>query len=74
MRLLVEYFGFLIFGFVTLVAALVALPPSTSTGEVLGLGLALVVISGGFTWYYNADLPAGAPARRSDRPNEPSDQ
>ena len=63
MNILVEYFGLLIFAFVVLVGGLVALPemtaaPETSIREMLGLGLAFVVIAGGFSWYYFASSPA----------------
>jgi uncharacterized membrane protein len=70
MKFIVEYFGLIIFAFVLFVGGLVALPeigaPKTSFGEMGGLVLAFVVIAGGFSWYYNADLPAGsqAPSRR----------
>jgi hypothetical protein len=64
MRFIVEYFGVFIFGFVVFVGGLVALPeigaPETSLGEMGGLILAFIVIVGGFSWYYNADLPSGA--------------
>lgn len=59
MKLVLEYFGLLIFCFVLLVGALITLPrttalPDTSPSEMLALGLAFVVIGGGFTWYYLA--------------------
>lgn len=59
MKLFLEYFGLLIFCFVLLVGALIALPrttslPATSPGEMVGLGLAFAVIGGGFSWYYLA--------------------
>ncbi len=62
MNVLVEYFGFFIFAFVVLVGGLVALPeltaaPATSIQEMLGLGLAFAVITGGFSWYYFATSP-----------------
>jgi len=64
MRFIVEYFGVFIFGFVVFVGGLVALPeigaPETSLGEMGGLILAFIVLVGGFSWYYNADLPSGA--------------
>lgn len=64
MRVLVEYFGLLIFAFVLFVGGLVALPeigaPDTSPGEMGGLILAFVVIAGGFSWYYNAELASGS--------------
>ena len=71
MKLIAEYFGLFVFGFVVFMAGLVALPPATSIGEVVGMGLAFVVIAGGFTWYYNSDLPAGEPGRQPmNRPPE----
>ena len=65
MKLLLEYFGVLIFAFVLLVGGLVAFPrmgamPKTSLGEMVGLGLALFVIAGGFTWYYFASTHQGS--------------
>ncbi len=59
MKLFLDYFGLAIFAFVVLVGGLVALPalgeaPQTSGQEVVGLGLAFVVIAGGFSWYYFA--------------------
>ncbi|MFB6097975.1 MAG: hypothetical protein ABEK84_02475 [Salinibacter sp.] len=77
MRFLVEYFGVFIFGFVVFVGGLVALPkigaPETSPGGMAGLMLAFIVIVGGFTWYYNADLPSGArtPSRTRRRGDTP---
>mgnify|MGYP006279286237 FL=1 len=75
MKFIVEYFGVFIFGFVVFVGALVALPeigaPDTSPGEMGGLALAFVVIVGGFSWYYNAELPSD-PAARSRRPGPDS--
>jgi hypothetical protein len=77
MKFIVEYFGMFIFAFVVLVGGLVALPsmtaaPQTTTREMLGLGLAFVVITGGFSWYYFATSPrtiAGEPSdpRRSQQ-------
>jgi hypothetical protein len=78
MNILVEYFGLLIFAFVVLVGGLVALPemtaaPETSLREMLGLGLAFVVITGGFSWYYFATSPGDVmgdeppPPRQSPR-------
>lgn len=71
MKLLIEYFGFLIFAFVLLVGGFILLPrmttmPQTSPGEMVGLGLALVVIAGGFSWYYLAASHQGSerPTRR----------
>ena len=60
MKVLLEYFGLIVFGFVVLVGGLVALPravpgaPQTSPSEIAGLMLAGVVIAGGFSWYYFA--------------------
>jgi len=77
MKVLVEYFGMFIFAFVVFVGGLVALPeigaPETSFGEMGGLALAFIVIAGGFSWYYNADLPSGAntPTRRRPRRDGP---
>lgn len=70
MKLLLEYFGLIIFAFVVLVGGLILLPrvtmmPETSPGEMVGMGLAFVVIGGGFSWYYlsashqGTDTPAG---------------
>jgi hypothetical protein len=66
MKLVLEYFGLLIFCFVILVGGLIALPrttalPATSPSEMIGLGLAFVVIGGGFTWYYLAGSHQGGP-------------
>lgn len=78
MKLLVEYFGLFIFAFVLFVGGLVALPeigaPETSPGEMGGLILAFIVIAGGFSWYYNAELPSGSrtPSRTGPGPNPPS--
>jgi hypothetical protein len=67
MKFLVEYFGIFIFGFVVFVGGLVALPeigaPETEPGGMAGLILAFLVIVGGFSWYYSADLPSGTQAR-----------
>jgi hypothetical protein len=75
MKVLVEYFGLFIFAFVILIGGLVALPdlgpaPETTLREVVGLGLAFLVITGGFSWYYFATSPAdltgrGGPGRQS---------
>lgn len=75
MKLLLEYFGLIIFAFVVFVGGLIALPrvtsmPSTPLPEVLGLTLAFVVVAGGFTWYYLADSHqgrSGAPPADSSR-------
>lgn len=64
MKLITEYFGLLVFGFVVFMAGLVALPPATSAGELVGMGLGFVVIAGGFSWYYTSELPAGEPGRQ----------
>lgn len=71
MKLLLEYFGFLIFAFVVLVGGFILFPrvtamPETSPGEMVGLGLAFVVIAGGFTWYYLASSHQGR--GRASRP------
>jgi hypothetical protein len=63
MKFIIEYFGLLIFAFVVLVGGLVALPaltqaPQTSVREMMGLGLAFIVITGGFSWYYFATSPS----------------
>ncbi|WP_208427420.1 MULTISPECIES: hypothetical protein [Salinibacter] len=77
MKVLVEYFGMFIFAFVVFVGGLVALPeigaPETSLGEMGGLALAFIVIAGGFSWFYSAELPSETqrrPGRRS-RSDEP---
>jgi hypothetical protein len=64
MKLLLEYFGLFIFSFVVIVGALIALPrttsmPATSPDEMIGLGLAFIVIGGGFSWYYFARAHQG---------------
>lgn len=64
MKLITEYFGLFVFAFVIFVAGLVALPPATSIGEIVGMGLAFIVIAGGFSWYYSSELPAGEPGRQ----------
>jgi hypothetical protein len=66
MKILLEHFGMLIFAFVVLVGGLVAPPsvtamPRTSPNEIVGLGLAFVVIVGGFSWYYLARPHQGLP-------------
>lgn len=72
MKLLLEYFGLFVFAFVLLVGGLilgprVAFMPASSTGELVGLGLAGAVIVGGFAWYYLAGThqgrPSGTPTR-----------
>jgi drug/metabolite transporter (DMT)-like permease len=72
MKLLLEYFGLVIFAFVVLVGGLILLPrvttmPQTSPSEMVGLALAFVVIGGGFSWYYLAAShqgTAGPPPER----------
>jgi hypothetical protein len=69
MKLLLDYFGMFIFAFVVFVGGLVALPsvteaPNTSVREMLGLALAFIVITGGFSWYYFA---APTPPQDSSR-------
>lgn len=64
MKILLEYSGVLLLAFVILVAACIALPrltamPAPSPGEIIGLGLGLVVIAGGFMWYYFASSHQG---------------
>jgi hypothetical protein len=66
MKLLLEYFGLIIFAFVLLVGGLILLPrvttmPSVSPSELVGFGLALVVIAGGFAWFYLASSHQGRP-------------
>ncbi|MFO8098112.1 MAG: hypothetical protein R6T83_00650 [Salinibacter sp.] len=77
MKLIAEYFGPFVFGFVVFMAGLVALPPSTSIAEVVGMGLAFVVIAGGFTWYYSSELssgePGNQPVRRPPQHKRPDD-
>jgi len=75
MKVLVEYFGLFIFSFVALVGGLVAMSefgsvPETSVRDIVGLGLAFVVITGGFSWYYFATSPSdltseGGPGSRT---------
>ena len=69
MKFFLDYFGLFIFAFVVFVGGLVALPtlteaPKTSPREMMGLGLAFVVIAGGFSWYYFAG--PSPPRERSD--------
>jgi len=57
MKLILDYFGPIIFAFVVFVGGLITLPqvtsmPGTPFPEVVGLALAFVVVVGGFTWYY----------------------
>jgi len=76
-KVIVEYFGVFIFGFVVFVGGLVVLPeigaPETSPGEIGGLLLAFIVIAGGFSWFYSAELPSGSrtPSRRRRDPDSP---
>lgn len=72
MKLLLEYFGLLVFSFVVLVGGLIALPqvtsmPKTPVPEMVGLALAFVVIAGGFSWYYLASSHQGSSRPRSSR-------
>lgn len=65
MKLILEYFGLIIFAFVVLVGGLILFPrvtalPATSPGEMLGLILGSVVIAGGFSWYYLATSHQGS--------------
>ncbi|GEM_PF-6686501 len=65
MKLLLEYFGLIIFSFVAFVGGLILLPrvttmPQTSPGELVGLVLGVIVVAGGFTWYYLAGSHQGA--------------
>lgn len=71
MKTLLDYFGLFIFAFVVFVGGLVALPeltpaPETSPRGILGMGLAFVVITGGFSWYYFATTPENS--SRNGRP------
>jgi len=72
MKLLLEYFGLIVFSFVVLVGGLILLPrvmpaPATTPGEMVGLGLAFVVIGGGFSWYYLASSHQGTTMGPSSR-------
>ena len=72
MKVLRNYFGLFIFSFVVFVGGLVALPEltpalETTFRDVLGLGLAFIVIAGGFSWYYFA-APSPPSGRGDDRP------
>ena len=75
MKFFVEYFGLFIFGFVVLVGGLVALPEiggyEMELGGMARLLLDFIVIVGGFSWYYSADLPSGV--RSSSRTRRESD-
>ncbi|PSQ70490.1 MAG: hypothetical protein BRD31_03610 [Bacteroidetes bacterium QH_2_64_26] len=72
MKFIIEYFGLIIFAFVLFVGGLVALPeigaPETTFGEMGGLVLAFVVIAGGFSWFYDAELPSGSRTRSRTQP------
>lgn len=64
MKLILEYFGQFIFAFVVMVGGLILLPratmmPATSPSEMIGLTLALIVIGGGFAWFYLASSHQG---------------
>ncbi|MFP4228303.1 MAG: hypothetical protein ACLFTE_05690 [Salinivenus sp.] len=66
MKRILESFGIFVFGFVLLVGGLILGPrvtsmPITSAGELVGLGLALIVIAGGFAWYYLTSTHQGGP-------------
>ena len=73
MKLLLEYFGLIVFAFVVLVGGLILLPrvtmmPATTPSEMVGLALAFLVIGGGFSWYYLASShqgKAGSTPRRA---------
>jgi hypothetical protein len=72
MKLLLEYFGLIVFCFVVLVGGLILLPrvttaPPVSPSEMVGLGLAFVVIGGGFSWFYLASSHQGTAGPRPDR-------
>ncbi len=59
MKVFIEYFGLLVFVFVLLVGGAILMPqisdmPETSVSGMVRIGLAFVVIAGGFTWYYFA--------------------
>lgn len=65
MKLLLEYFGLIVFSFVVLVGGLIVLPrvtsmPESTPGEMVGLTLGFVVIGGGFSWYYLASSHQGS--------------
>ena len=77
MKILRNYFGLFIFSFVVFVGGLVALPeltpaPETTFRDVLGLGLAFIVIAGGFSWYYFAASSADADGDRRSYRRPPS--
>lgn len=59
MKLFLEFFGVAIFSFVLFVGGLIVLPrvttmPRTTPAEGVGLALGVVVVAGGFAWYYLA--------------------
>ncbi len=65
MKLFLEYFGLIIFSFVVFVGGLIVLPrvtpmPPVTTGEMVGLTLGVVVVAGGFAWYYLAESHQGS--------------
>lgn len=71
MKIFLEYFGLLIFAFVLLVSGAILMPqisamPDTSEGQMLRLGLAFVVIAGGFTWFYFANSHQGESNREGE--------
>lgn len=64
MKVIFEYFGLFIFSFVVVVGGVILFPklgnvPATSSSELVGLGLAFIVIAGGFTWFYFATSHRG---------------
>lgn len=66
-KLLFEYFGLFVFAFVLFVGTLILGPrvtvmPVSSPGEMVGLTLALIVIAGGFSWYYLGSTHQGRPS------------
>jgi drug/metabolite transporter (DMT)-like permease len=72
MKIFLEYFGLLVFVFVLLVSGAILMPhiadvPETSVGGMVRLGLAFVVIAGGFTWYYFATSHQGGTNQEGDR-------
>jgi hypothetical protein len=72
MKLLLEYFGLIVFSFVVFVGGLILLPrvtsmPETPVPEMVGLALAFVVIAGGFSWYYLARSHQGSSDQTASR-------
>ena len=70
MKLLLEYFGLIVFSFVVLVGGYILLPrvtsmPQTPTREMVGLVLGFVVIAGGFSWFYLARSHQGSSEQHS---------